>query len=64
MPQRLGKTASIGGDNMLVCVRVRPLSGKEAAKGERSCCQVIGNKIVAITKEKKAGAVLKSEMGR
>jgi hypothetical protein len=57
------KTASLAGTNMLVAVRLRPLSEKEKAKGERSVCQVIGDKIVAITKEKAAGAVLKSEMG-
>ena len=59
----MGKTASLNGDSLLVAVRLRPLSGKEQAKGERSCCEVIGSKVVAITKEKKAGAVLKSEMG-
>ena len=57
------KTASIAGNNMLVAVRMRPLSKKEIACGEKSCCEVIGNKIVAITKEKRVGAVLKSEMG-
>jgi len=48
---------------MLVAVRLRPLSNKEKQKGEKSCCQVIDNKIVAITKAPRVGAVLKSEMG-
>ena len=63
MVLRGNRTASINGDNMLVAVRMRPLSKKEKASGETSCCEVIGSKIVAITKAKKAGAVLKSEMG-
>ena len=56
-------TATMAGENMLVAVRMRPLSSKEKAKGEKSCCQVIGDKIVAITKAQRPGAVLKSEMG-
>ena len=56
-------TATMAGNNMLVAVRLRPLSNKEKQKGEKSCCQVIDNKIVAITKAPRVGAVLKSEMG-
>lgn len=63
MVLRGNRTASINGDNMLVAVRMRPLSMKELQSGQRSCCEVMGDKIVAITKAKKPGAVLKSEMG-
>ncbi|GMH54382.1 hypothetical protein TrRE_jg6810, partial [Triparma retinervis] len=63
MVLRGNRTASINGDNMLVAVRMRPLSKKELQSGQKSCCEVMGNKIVAITKAKKPGAVLKSEMG-
>ncbi|GMI01896.1 hypothetical protein TrLO_g8118 [Triparma laevis f. longispina] len=60
---KCARTASLAGNNMLVAVRMRPLSKKEIQTGEKSCCQVLGSKIVAITKAKRPGAVLKSEMG-
>ncbi|GMH95935.1 hypothetical protein TrVE_jg11889 [Triparma verrucosa] len=63
MVNKCARTASLAGNNMLVAVRMRPLSRKEIQGGEKSCCQVVGNKIVAITKAKRPGAVLKSEMG-
>lgn len=48
--------------NMVVAVRIRPLSKKEELSGLKSCCQTIGDKLVAIKKEGDAGGYLKSQM--
>ena len=33
-------SASMGGNNMLVAVRMRPLSNKEKKEGQKECCEV------------------------
>jgi hypothetical protein len=46
---------------MLVCVRLRPLSDKEKSSGQKECCEVIGEKVVSIRKERaREGHCLKS----
>jgi kinesin family protein 18/19 len=48
--------------NMLVAVRVRPLSMQEKDKDIRSCCNVLNGKIVAIKKEGDPSGYLRSQM--
>lgn len=47
--------------NILVAVRVRPLSDGELEVGHRSCCQTFGGKVVAIRKNGDQGGYLKSQ---
>lgn len=46
--------------NVVVAVRIRPLSSSETSTGQKSCCQAIGN-VVAIKKDGEAGQYLKSQ---
>lgn len=46
--------------NVVVAVRIRPLSTSETSSGQKSCCQAIGN-VVAIKKDGEAGQYLKSQ---
>lgn len=47
--------------NVVVAVRIRPLSSSEIAAGVKSCCQVLGSNIVTIRKEGDASQYLKSQ---
>eukprot|EP01031_Cornospumella_fuschlensis_P022261 gene22261-27223_t len=57
MEKENGEAAS----NMLVAVRIRPLSNSEVESGQRSCCTSIGDKVIAIKKNGDAGGYLKSQ---
>lgn len=46
--------------NVVVAVRIRPLSSAEIGAGQKSCCQAMGN-VVAIKKDGDAGQYLKSQ---
>lgn len=61
-----GDSAGKLGDsqNMMVAVRIRPLSKKEVAVGHSPCCSVIGGNTVAIKREGNAAMYLKSQQGR
>jgi hypothetical protein len=48
--------------NMIVAVRVRPLSSEEKSKGLKSCCTVLNGKVVAIKKEGDPSGYLRSQM--
>ena len=48
--------------NMLVAVRVRPLSTVEKEKDYKSCCTVLNGKVVAIKKEGDSVGYLRSQM--
>lgn len=48
--------------NMVVAVRIRPLSHKELGAGVRPCCRVFNNRTVIIEKEQ-AGKYLRSQKG-
>lgn len=50
--------------NMVVAVRIRPLSQKEIESGHHSCCSVLNSNIVTIKKDGQAGNYLKSQQGR
>eukprot|EP01039_Chlorochromonas_danica_P003878 gene3878-4236_t len=54
-------SSSSSSSNILVAVRIRPLSGNEVDGGHRSCCQVFGNKVVAIKKNGDQNGYLKSQ---
>ncbi|GBG32929.1 Kinesin-like protein 6 [Hondaea fermentalgiana] len=57
-------TAAASEARMTVCVRTRPLSSTEIERGERSVVRgFCEDKVVRISKEARAGAVLRSEMG-
>jgi kinesin family protein 18/19 len=47
--------------NVVVAVRIRPLSSTEVSSGVKTCCQVIGDKVVAIRKNGDAMQYLKSQ---
>lgn len=47
--------------NVVVAVRIRPLSSSEVAAGMKTCCQVIGDNVVAIRKNGDAMQYLKSQ---
>lgn len=53
---------AIAGGGIVVAVRIRPLSKKETDSGIQSCCQTIGNSLVAIKKTGDQGNYLKSQM--
>jgi hypothetical protein len=48
--------------NMIVAVRVRPLSSAEKEKGYKSCCAVLNGKIIAIKKEGDPSGYLRSQL--
>lgn len=50
-----------GSCNVVVAVRIRPLSQQEIASGLKSCCEVIGSTVVAIKKNGDASQYLKSQ---
>lgn len=50
--------------NMIVAVRIRPLSQREIDAGHTSCCSVVHGNIVAIRKGGNASMYLKSQQGR
>lgn len=60
MQEALGAAAS--NKNMVVAVRVRPLSQKETAAGHKQCCNLLSDKIVVISKEQQA-KYLRSQKG-
>jgi hypothetical protein len=51
------------GGAMVVAVRIRPLSSKEIAAGQASCCTAINGNTIAIKKEGNAAMYLKSQQG-
>jgi hypothetical protein len=53
-----------GSKNMLVAVRIRPLSQREMDAGHSPCCNAINGNIVAIRKEGNASMYLRSQQGR
>ena len=61
-----GESASkfIDSQNMIVAVRIRPLSNQETFAGHSPCCSVIGGNTVAIKREGNAAMYLKSQQGR
>lgn len=50
--------------NMLVAVRIRPLTQREKDNENNICCNVINNNIVTIRKEGNTSMYLKSQQGR
>lgn len=48
--------------NMVVAVRIRPLSSKETSAGHKQCCSLLSDKIVVISKEQQA-KYLRSQKG-
>jgi hypothetical protein len=53
-----------GSKNMIVAVRIRPLSQRELDAGHNVCCNAINGNIVAIRKEGNASMYLRSQQGR
>ncbi|CAM9642672.1 unnamed protein product [Ectocarpus sp. 8 AP-2014] len=52
-----------GSENIVVAVRVRPLSATELAEGKRSCCDVLTRNTLVIRKGADPGAYLRSQKG-
>ncbi|CAM9706724.1 unnamed protein product [Ectocarpus sp. 4 AP-2014] len=52
-----------GSENIVVAVRVRPLSAIELAEGKRSCCDVLTRNTLIIRKGADPGAYLRSQKG-
>ena len=53
-----------GSENIVVAVRVRPLSAAEVAEGKRSCCDVLSSNTLVIRKGADPGAYLRSQKVR
>lgn len=60
----LGGDGGSGSDNIVVAVRVRPLSAAEVAEGKRSCCDVLTSNTLVIRKGADPGAYLRSQKVR
>lgn len=58
-----GAAAMDVGNNMVVAVRIRPLSPRETEAGATKCCKVVNGKIVVISKAGIAGRYLRSQQG-
>lgn len=58
------ETGSSGRENIVVAVRVRPLSASEVAEGKRSCCDVLTRNTLVIRKGADPGAYLRSQKVR
>lgn len=50
-----------GSENIVVAVRVRPLSDTEIGEGKRSCCDVLTRNTLVIRKGADPGAYLRSQ---
>ena len=57
------KSDTVNFKNMIVAVRIRPLSPREQLN-HQSCCAVINDHVVSIKKDGLIGRYLKSEQGR
>jgi len=63
-PNHAQGLSSAGHPLMTVAVRIRPLSGKEAAAGHRPVVAAESNTVASIAKLERTGAVLQSEKGQ
>lgn len=60
-PATKPNTVAYNPNNILIAVRIRPLSTKETNSGHISCCQALQKKFVAIKKAGDSSAYLKSQ---
>lgn len=57
----LGEEGGTSSENIVVAVRIRPLSAAEVAEGKRSCCDVLSRNTLVIRKGADPSAYLRSQ---